>query len=233
MSGGLPCGTRNFSYAADMAIFRTKTHWALLIIGLIVLFTAPLYLSVYWLGVVNLIGITIIAATGLNLLTGYCGQLSVGHAGFIAVGAFTSAVLTSRLELPFLVALPAAGLLAGGIGIIFGVASLRVKGFYLAISTIAAQIIIIWVINHLSITGGFLGMSVPRAEIFGITFRSPQSLFFLIMIAAVIVIFFAKNLRERALAGPSWRCGTMIWPLKSWVSTFSAINLSPFSSAAF
>ncbi|MEL7561767.1 branched-chain amino acid ABC transporter permease [Dehalogenimonas sp. 4OHTPN] len=194
MSGGLPCGTRNFSYAADMAIFRTKTHWALLIIGLIVLFTAPLYLSVYWLGVVNLIGITIIAATGLNLLTGYCGQLSVGHAGFIAVGAFTSAVLTSRLELPFLVALPAAGLLAGGIGIIFGVASLRVKGFYLAISTIAAQIIIIWVINHLSITGGFLGMSVPRAEIFGITFRSPQSLFFLIMIAAVIVIFFAKNL---------------------------------------
>ncbi|MEN8614479.1 branched-chain amino acid ABC transporter permease [Dehalogenimonas sp. THU2] len=194
MSTGLPCGTRNYSYAADMAIIRTKTHWALLLVGLAVLFTAPLYLSVYWLGVVNLIGITIVAAMGLNLLTGYCGQLSVGHAGFIAVGAFTSAVLTSRLELPFLIALPLAGLGAGLIGLLFGVASLRVKGFYLAIATIAAQIIIMWVINHLEITGGFTGMSVPRAEIFGITFRSPQSLFFLIMVVTVGVVFFAKNL---------------------------------------
>ncbi len=200
MSAGLPCGTRNFSYAADMAIFRTKTHWALLLIGLAVLFTAPLYLSFYWLGVVNLIGITIVAATGLNILTGYCGQLSVGHAGFIAVGAYTSAVITARLDLPFLVALPAAGLMAGLIGVIFGIASLRVKGFYLAIATIAAQIIILWVINHLDgVTGGFNGMSVPRAEIFGLTFRSPQSLFFLIMTVAVGVVFFAKNLARTRL----------------------------------
>ena len=194
MSGGLPCGTRNFDYAHDMAIIRTRTQWVLLLVGLLVLFTAPLYLSIYWLGVVNLIGITIVAATGLNLLTGYCGQLSVGHAGFIAVGAFTSAVLTARVGLPFLVALPAAGLMAGAIGVIFGVASLRVKGFYLAIATIAAQIIIIWVISNLEVTGGFLGLSVPRAEIFGITFRSQQSLFFLIMTVTALVIFLAKNL---------------------------------------
>ena len=192
---GLPCGTRNFSYAADMAIFRTKTHWALLLTGLVLLFTAPLYLSYYWLGVVNLIGITIIAATGLNLLTGYCGQLSVGHAGFIAVGAYTSAVLTAKVHLPFLISLPAAGLLAGGIGIIFGVASLRVKGFYLAISTIAAQIIILWVINHLdNVTGGFMGLQVPKAQIFGFVFNTPQKLFFLIMVVTVAVVFFAKNL---------------------------------------
>lgn len=194
MSGGLPCGTRNFDYARDMAIIRTRTQWVLLFVGVLVLFTAPLYLSIYWLGVINLIGITIVAATGLNLLTGYCGQLSVGHAGFIAVGAFTSAVLTARMGLPFLVALPAAGLMAGAVGVIFGVASLRVKGFYLAIATIAAQIIIIWVISNLEITGGFLGLSVPRAEIFGITFRTQQSLFFLIMIVTALVIFLAKNL---------------------------------------
>ncbi len=194
MSGGLPCGTRNFDYARDMAIIRTRTQWVLFFAGLLVLFTSPLYLSIYWLGVINLIGITIVAATGLNLLTGYCGQLSVGHAGFIAVGAFTSAVLTARFDLPFLVALPAAGLMAGAIGVIFGVASLRVKGFYLAIATIAAQIIIIWVISHLEVTGGFMGLSVPRAEIFGITFRTQQSLFFLIMIVTALVIFLAKNL---------------------------------------
>jgi len=125
----------------------------------------------------------------------YCGQLSIGHAGFIAVGAYTSAVLTNRFELPFLVGLISAGLIAGLIGMIFGIPSLRVKGFYLAISTIAAQFIIIWVINHwTSVTGGFNGISVPPASIGGITFTSQASQFYLIMAMVVIVIFFAKNL---------------------------------------
>jgi len=178
-----------------MAIFRTKTHWVLLLVLLVILFTAPLYWGNYWLGVANLIGITIIAATGLNILTGYCGQLSIGHAGFIAVGAYTAAVLTNRLELPFLVGLICAGLIAGLIGMIFGIPSLRVKGFYLAITTIAAQFIIIWVINHwTSVTGGFNGISVPPASIGGITFISQTSQFYLIMVITVLVIFLAKNL---------------------------------------
>ncbi|MBA7661036.1 hypothetical protein ES703_69046 [subsurface metagenome] len=197
---GLPAGTRNYNYAQDMAIFRTKTHWALLLALLVILFTAPLYCGNYWLSVANLIGITIIAATGLNILTGYCGQLSIGHAGFIAVGAYTSAVLTNRLELPFLVGLICAGLTAGLIGMIFGIPSLRVKGFYLAISTIAAQFIIIWVINHwTSVTGGFMGISVPPASIGGITFISQSSQFYLIMVITLLVVFLAKNLaRTRA-----------------------------------
>jgi branched-chain amino acid transport system permease protein len=196
----LPAGVRNFSYAKDMAIFRTKTHWALLLLLFVILFTLPLYLGNHWLSVANLIGITIIAATGLNILTGYCGQLSIGHAGFIAVGAYTSAVLTNRLELPFLVGLISAGLLAGFVGMLFGIPSVRVKGFYLAISTIAAQIIIIWVINHwTSVTGGFNGIPVPPAEIAGITFTSQGSQFYLIIGITILVIFFAKNLaRTRA-----------------------------------
>jgi len=191
----LPAGTRNYTYAQDMAIFRTKTHWAMLFALLVFIFTAPLYWGNYWLGVANLIGITIIAATGLNILTGYCGQLSIGHAGFIAVGAYTSAILTNRLELPFLVGLLCAGLIAGLIGMIFGIPSLRVKGFYLAISTIAAQFIIVWVINHwASLTGGFVGITVPPASIGGITFISQASQFYLIMPITALVIFFAKNL---------------------------------------
>ena len=183
-----------------MAIFRTKTQWVMLLALFVVLFTAPLYWGNYWLSVANLIGITIIAATGLNILTGYCGQLSIGHAGFIAVGAYTSAVLTNRLELPFLVGLICAGLTAGLIGMIFGIPSLRVKGFYLAISTIAAQFIIIWVISHWSsVTGGFTGISVPPASIGGITFVSQASLFYLITLITVLVVFLAKNLaRTRA-----------------------------------
>jgi branched-chain amino acid transport system permease protein len=190
----LPCGTRNFTYAEDMAILRTKTHWVLFI-GFLVLFLAiPFYVSNYWLGVTNLIGITLIAAIGLNILVGYCGQLSIGHAGFIAVGAYTTAILTNRLELPFLVGLLCAGLVAGIIGLIFGIPSIRVKGFYLAITTIAAQFIIIWVINHWNITGGFVGIKVPYASIAGFEFRSEASQFYLIMSIAIICVFLSKNL---------------------------------------
>jgi len=178
-----------------MAIFRTKTHWALLLALLVILLTAPLYWGNYWLGVANLIGITVIAAIGLNILTGYCGQLSIGHAGFIAVGAYTAAVLTNRLELPFLVGLISAGVAAGLIGLIFGIPSVRVKGFYLAITTIAAQFIIIWVINHWSsVTGGFTGISVPLASIGGFVFKSEASQFYLIITITIICIFFTKNL---------------------------------------
>jgi branched-chain amino acid transport system permease protein len=191
----LPCGIRNETYARDMAIIRTKTQWGLFIGFLVLLFTCPLYLGNYWLGVANLIGITLIAATGLNILTGYCGQLSIGHAGFIAVGAYTSAIITGTLGLPFPVALICSGLTAGLIGLLFGIPSLRVKGFYLAIATIAAQFIIIWVINHWSsLTGGFLGKRVPYASIGSFTFNTETSMFYLIMSITVIGIFYAKNL---------------------------------------
>jgi len=190
----LPCGIRNYNYAEDMAIVRTRTHLALLIGFLVLLFTLPLYFGNYWLGVFNLIGITLIAAIGLNILVGYCGQLSIGHAGFIAVGAYTAAILTNRLEMPFLVGLIGAGLVSGFIGIIFGLPSVRVKGFYLAITTIAAQFIIIWVINHWSLTGGFNGIKVPYASIGGLVFRSESSQFYLIITIAALCVFFAKNL---------------------------------------
>ena len=190
----LPCGIRNYAYAGDMAILRTRTHWALFIAFLAVLFTVPLYFSNYWLGVLNLIGITLIAAVGLNILVGYCGQLSIGHAGFIAVGAYTSAILTNRFEMPFLVGLISAGLVAGLVGLVFGLPSVRVKGFYLAITTIAAQFIIIWIINHWGITGGFMGITVPLPSIGGLVFDTNTKKFYLIMVIVVICIFLAKNL---------------------------------------
>lgn len=195
MNVDLPAGTRNFSYAKDMAVLRTKAHWAWLLVALAFLFTAPLYWGEHWLSVANLIGITVIALTGLNILLGYCGQLSIGHAGFIAVGAYTSAVLSNRFDFPFLAGLILSGLAAGLVGIIFGIPSLRVKGFYLAISTIAAQLIIIFVINHwASLTGGFVGISVPPASIGNIIFVSQASQFYLIMSVTAIVIYLAKNL---------------------------------------
>ncbi len=190
----LPCGIRNYTYAEDMAIVRTRTQWALMLGFLIFLFTMPLYLGNYWLGVMNLIGITLISAVGLNILIGYCGQLSIGHMGFMAVGAYTSAILTTRFEMPFLVGLIAGGVIAGVVGIVFGLPSIRVKGFYLAISTIAAQFIIMWIISQWGWTGGQMGMMVPFASIGGYVFKSGMSQFYLIIGITVLCVFFAKNL---------------------------------------
>src|SRR4030042_2357127 len=116
----LPLGTRNYDYARDMAVLRTRTHWVLLIALLVFVFTAPLYWKNSWLSIANLIGITIIVAIGLNILVGYCGQLSIGHAGFVAVGAYTTAILTGKLGLPFFLGLSCAGVVAGFIGVLFG-----------------------------------------------------------------------------------------------------------------
>jgi len=144
--------------------------------------------------VANLIGITIISVTGLNILTGYCGQLSIGHAGFMSVGAYTSAILTSRFGVPFLAALLCAGFLAGAVGMIFGIPSLRVKGFYLAISTIAAQFIIIWVAKHWTLTGGAAGMEVMPASILGFEIKTPTEKYYLVLAITIIAIFVAKNI---------------------------------------
>jgi len=190
----LPAGTRNYSYSEDVTIFRTGTQKFLLAVLILVLLTAPIWFGGYWLTVANLIGITIISVTGLNILTGYCGQLSIGHAGFMSVGAYTSAILTSRFGVPFLAALLCAGFLAGAVGMIFGIPSLRVKGFYLAISTIAAQFIIIWVAKHWTLTGGAAGMEVMPASILGFEIKTPTEKYYLVLAITIIAIFVAKNI---------------------------------------
>lgn len=195
----LPCGTRNFSYATDTAIIRTKTQWTMFVLFLLFIFSLPLYLSRSWLDVTILIGITIIAITGLNILVGYCGQLSIGHAGFIAVGAYTTAILTGQFQMPFLAALVLSGIVAGLIGLLFGIPSMRVKGFYLAITTIAAQFIIVWIINHWTdVTHGSMGYGVDAASIGPLIIDSePKQFYFIISITALCVLFATNLARSR------------------------------------
>jgi branched-chain amino acid transport system permease protein len=196
----LPSGTFNQSYAQDMAIIRTKAQWAILFAFLVFLFTCPLYSSGRILTILTIIGITVISVHGLNILTGYCGQISMGHAGFMAVGGYVSAILCAKLGWSFWAALPTAGLAAGMVGLIFGLPSLRIKGFYLIMATIAAHFIIIWVILQLyTVTGGADGLAVPRPEIGGFVFKSKASYFYLVMVIACLVTFLTKNIvRTRA-----------------------------------
>jgi branched-chain amino acid transport system permease protein len=190
-----PSGTFNQSYAQDMAIFRTRTQWILLFAFLAFLFTCPLYFGDRILTIMTIMGITIISVLGLNILTGYCNQISVGHAGFMAVGAYTSGILCAKFGFSFWAALPCAGLMAGMVGILFGLPSLKIKGFYLIMATIAAQYIIIWfILQFRNVTGGGDGLAVPRPEIFGFILKSKASYFYLVMIIVCLATFAAKNL---------------------------------------
>jgi len=197
---GLPSGTFNQGYAQDMAIFRTRTQWVMLFAFLILLFACPLFFGDRILTILTIIGISVISVHGLSILTGYCNQISMGHAGFMAVGAYASALLTAKLGFSFWAALPCAALAAGIVGIIFGLPSLRIKGFYLIMATVAAHFIIIWVILQLyGVTGGADGMAVPRPEIGGFVFKSKSSYFYLVMVLACLGTFLAKNIvRTRA-----------------------------------
>jgi len=191
-----PCGNFSSNYSQELAIIRTRTQWVFVIIGLLVLFTMPLYLNDPILSRINSLAIMIVAVLGLMILTGYAGQINLGQAAFVCVGAYSSALMVTRLGLPFWVALPLSGLTAGLVGLLFGLPSLRVKGFYLAMTTLAAQFIIPTLIAHVrtDITGGGKGLIVPPPYLGKEALNTQTEMFFVIIITVVILTFVAKSL---------------------------------------
>lgn len=158
-----PAGDFDTSYKHDMAVVRQRWQWALLALFVVALFTLPIYASAPTVSLVNRIGIAIIAVQGLNILTGYTGQISLGQAAFMTVGGYISALLVGMAGWNFFLALPVAGLGAGLVGLLFGLPSLRVKGFYLVMATLSAQFIIPWLTRHIypSVLNGSQGINVP------------------------------------------------------------------------
>ena len=189
------CGEFRTSYAADMAIFETPLAARLLAVFVALLAALPFLATTYWLDVANRIGIAVIAALGLNILTGFTGQISLGNAAFLAVGAYSTAAIAGRWELPCLVIICLSGLITAAVGMVFGIPSLRLKGLYLGIATLAAHFIVEFTAVHWEkITGGVNGKSVPAARLASLTFDSDRSLFYLIFPLMVALLFFAKNL---------------------------------------
>jgi branched-chain amino acid transport system permease protein len=191
----LPCGTFNETYDKDMAIVRTRLQWVLLISGLLVSLVLPLFANDYMLSVVILIMIYVIASLGLNILTGYCGQISGAQAAFVATGAYASAILTTKAGLPFWLAVPSAGIITGLIGLVLGGPSLRIKGLYVIMATLAAQFIIMFVITRWkSFTGGTIGYAVPPPTLGGITFNTNRSYYYIVFVSVLVMTFIARNL---------------------------------------
>ncbi len=190
-----PSGEFDTSYARDMVLIRQRWQWVLLFAFLIALYTLPLYARQQDVSLVNRIGITIITVQGLNLLTGYTGQISLGQAAFMTTGGYISALLVNNLGWSFFVALPVAALGAGIVGLVFGLPSLRVKGFYLVMATLAAQFIIPWFTRNAfsEVLNGAQGLNVQVPVLFGFEFNSPQRYLYITLTVLIISTIVAYN----------------------------------------
>jgi branched-chain amino acid transport system permease protein len=190
-------GVFKTSYAADMALYPLPiAKWAVAACAGLFIVVAPLVLGEYYISILNLILIAVVGALGLNILVGYTGQISIGHGAFMSVGAYTAANLVVHLHAPFWITIPAGGLMAAAIGAVVGIPSLRIKGIYLAIATLAAQLIIEWTINHVpAISGGVqASIQVPRPVFFGTPLKTQTQLYMFLMFFVVLAVVGTSNL---------------------------------------
>jgi branched-chain amino acid transport system permease protein len=191
------CGVLKTTYEADMALYPLPiARYTVAALGVLFFLVIPLTMHEYYLSVANLVWIAIIGALGLNILVGYTGQVSIGHGAFMSVGAYTAANFATRLDSPWPVNLLAGGLMAALIGAVVGIPSLRIKGLYLAIATLAGQLIIEWTINHVTfISGGVqASIEVPRPRLGPYVLASQQSMYYFLLVFVVIAIVGTMNL---------------------------------------
>ncbi|MQY52668.1 branched-chain amino acid ABC transporter permease [Rhodocyclus tenuis] len=197
------------TYAADQQIFPIRQdRLGMLLLLAVAFFFVPALLSEYWLKAI-LIPFLIfsLAALGLNILTGYAGQLSLGSAAFMAVGAFASYNFMLRIDgMPILLAFIGGGVAAALVGIAFGLPSLRIKGFYLAVATLAAQFFIVWLLTKVGWFSDYSSSGVITAqdmEILGYRFVSPEAKYLLVLSIVVVLALLAKNM-VRSSVGRAW-----------------------------
>jgi branched-chain amino acid transport system permease protein len=182
------------SYAEDFRLFRdgAAAFWYALLGA--ALLAAPFVLPTYYLSQLVLIGIYVVAGAGLMLLSGYCGQISLGHSAFYAVGAFTVAVLEKH-GIPFPLAFLAAGILAGAVGLVVGLPALRLSGMYLAIATLAAAFIVNEIIVRWeSVTNGASGLNLGKISIAGVVADSEAKFYAIVLAVALAAMLAVRNI---------------------------------------
>jgi len=174
---------------------RPVRAWSLVLVAALIV--APYLLNSYALSFLTIILITAVGALGLNILTGYTGLISLGHVGFLVTGAYAYAVTVSKYGMPPVVGFLAAGIVPGLASLVVGAPSLRLKGLYLAITTLAFSFIINSVILEARpLTNGARGISVQRPEIFGVSFDSDTAFTHLCLGFAIATLFATLNIRR-------------------------------------
>lgn len=191
------CGVFKATYEADMALYPLPiARWTVAVIAVLMVAVVPFWLDEYYFSIFNLVSIAVVGALGLNVLVGYTGQISIGHGAFMSVGAYTAANFATRFDFPFWLSLPLGGLMAALVGGIVGIPSLRIKGLYLAIATLAGQLIIEWTINHVTWISGGVQASIPvaRPAILGYTFATQRQMYFFLLFFVVLALVATMNL---------------------------------------
>ena len=201
------------SYAADGQTFPIRfdrwRYWAILAVAFGVI---PFVIDDYWASAVFVpFLIYAIAAIGLNILTGYCGQVSLGTGGFMAVGAYASyKLITAFPAVPLPVHILLAGAVTAAVGVLFGLPSLRIKGFYLAVATLAAQFFLVWLFNKVPWFYNYSAsgqITVPERSVLGVIVTGPHTAaatkYLVCLVFAFVLAWVARNL-TRGAQGRRW-----------------------------
>ncbi len=197
------------SYGADQRIFKLwQQRWAFYALLGFAFAVVPFIGNDYWFSAILIPFLVLsLAGLGLNLLTGYAGQLSLGSAAFMAVGAFAAYNLHLRIEgLPLLLSFGLGGVMAALVGVVFGLPSLRIKGFYLLVSTLAAQFVVTWVLTQFGWFSNYNAsgvISAPPLVIFGHDFSSPAGRYLLTLGVVAALALLARNI-VRSELGRHW-----------------------------
>ena len=182
------------SYKEDMQIFRTIWIRTWMVILFVILAILPFFLKSHLIYLLNITGITIIAALGMNLITGFTGQVSLANAAFMGIGAYTSAIL-GNLGVPFWICLFSGGLLAAIISIVVAVPSLRLRGLYLIMSTMAFEVIIEYIFMEWeTLTNGVTGIVIQQPRLGGFVFNTDLSMYYMILFFVILGIATATNI---------------------------------------
>jgi len=181
-------------YYEDVQLFSSGVvlFWFLVLMAFLALF--PFLFKNYYVYVANYIAINIIVVMGLNILVGYTGQISLGHAGFFAIGAYGTITLMTEAHLPFLLALLLAALASALLGFLLGLPALRLEGPYLAIATLGFGVSITQVIGKIEMFGGRQGLNAPDLAIGTWALDTDRDFYFLVMTITVLLVLFARNL---------------------------------------
>lgn len=195
MTYNIPCGEFRTSYADEATIFPTRNSRRFAAAGLCLAVLAPLVLGSYGISLGIQIGCFAIAALGLNILVGVSGQISIGHAAFFGFGGFASAFISSRLGLPVALSVPLAGISTMIVGLVFALPAVRIKGLYLAIATLAAQVILEDFFARASwFTGGIAGAVAEPYSLFSITLGDDRTYFYVVLVHLVLALILASNI---------------------------------------
>ncbi|TXL72655.1 branched-chain amino acid ABC transporter permease [Vineibacter terrae] len=191
-----PAGVFATSFARDQALIRTRQQWIAFTLFILALFVLPYVVGPRLVAISTAMMISAVVVIGLQINTGYAGQVNLGQAAFMGVGAYATGVLATKAGLPFWLSIPLGGGAAAVFGFVFGLSAVRIKGFYLALTTIAAQALFHFLILNLpsSWFGASNGLSLEPATFFGIALATDRSIYYLCLVVAIIMAFGAYGI---------------------------------------